>query len=234
LLLSSGLFAQEAVAPSFEVASIRRSEAQFGSYLRYFPGGRFSGMSWIKQVVQEAYGLEDYQVTGGPEWFTADRYDIEAKAGDPNAGDKEMKRMLQSLLAGRFKLKFHRESKEFPTYGLVVDKNGPKFKTLKPGESQNCSRENTEICGIKTTAELARWLRYSVGRPVLDETGISGEHNMLVWFDTYSIRGQAPPPDYTRPDLFTALREQLGLRLDAQKAPFPILVIDDVQRPTEN
>jgi uncharacterized protein (TIGR03435 family) len=233
LFVCSSAFAQSAT-PSFEVASIKRSKAEFGSYLRYLPGGRLSAMSWIKQLVQLAYDVRDYQVAGGPGWLTTDRYEIEAKARDAKGGPAEMKLMLQSLLADRFRLKFHRESKEFPVYGLVVDKGGPKLTPLKPGENSNCRRDNSEVCGMRTMADLADWMTSITGRPVLDQTKIEGTFDVLLTFDVYELRGQTPPPDYNKPNVFTAIREQLGLRLEPQKTPFPMIVIEDIQRPTEN
>jgi uncharacterized protein (TIGR03435 family) len=227
-------FAQNAGIPAFDLASIKPSTAQYGSYMRYLPGGRFSGMTWIKQLIQTAYDVADYQVSGGPEWTRSDRYEIEAKAADPNAGTHEMKRMLQTLLTDRFKLKVRRETKEFAVYGLVVDKNGPKLKPLKPGEPGTCTRENSEICGIRTTAQLANWLRSITGRPVLDQTKIDGNFDVLLTFDIYELRNQTAPPDYNKAPLQVAIREQLGLRLEPQKASFPMIVVEDIQRPTEN
>jgi len=233
LFLCSSAFGQSSVG-SFELASIKRSSAESGSYLRYLPGGRLSAMSWIKQLVQLAYDVPDYQVTGGPGWLTTDRYEIEAKAADQQAGPAEMKLMLQSLLADRFKLKFRRESKEFPTYGLVVDKGGAKLTPLKPGENSNCRRENSNVCGMRTMAHLADWMTSIMGRPVLDQTKIEGTYDILLAFDVYELRGETPPPDYNKPNVFIGIREQLGLRLEAQKTSFPVIVIEDIQRPSEN
>jgi uncharacterized protein (TIGR03435 family) len=221
--------------PAFEVASIKRSAVQAGSWLRFLPGGRLSATSWVKQLIQVAYGVEDYQVSGGPGWLTSDRYDIEAKAEKADAGRDEMTMMLRSLLADRFKLQLRQEAKrDFPVYGLVVDKNGPKLRPLKDGEVSRCGRDNSFMCGITTTAQLAKSLQYTVDRPVLDKTGLDGKFDVLLDFDTYSSRGQTPPPDYDKPSLASALQEQLGLRLQPQKESFPVLVVESIQRPTAN
>jgi uncharacterized protein (TIGR03435 family) len=90
------------------------------------------------------------------------------------------------------------------------------------------------MCGITTIAQLAKSLQYSVDRPVLDKTGVGGKFDILLDFDTYSVRGQTPPPNYDKPSLVEALREQLGLRLEPQRASFPVLVVENVERPTEN
>ena len=132
VFVSSGAFAQTATPPKFEVASIKLSAATFGSWLRYLPGGRFSGMSWLKQVIQVAYGIEDYQVSGGPGWLTTDRYEIEAKAEHADASKKDINMMLQSLLTERFQVKLRHETKEFPVYALVVDKR-PQTETVEGG-----------------------------------------------------------------------------------------------------
>lgn len=233
-LVSRGAFAQTATAPAFEVASIKHSDMRAGSWIRYLAGGRLSAMSWTKQLIQVAYGVEDYQVSGGPGWLTSDRYVIEAKAESADVGKTEMNVMLESLLADRFKLKLRREARDFDVYALVVDKSGPKLRPLKDGEASGCGRDNSFMCGITTAAQLAKMLQYTVGRPVLDKTGLDGKFDVLLDFDTYASRGQTPPPDYDKPSLVTALREQLGLRLEPQKASFPTLVVENVQRPTEN
>jgi uncharacterized protein (TIGR03435 family) len=206
----------------------------YGSYYRYLPGGRLSVMSWIKQVIQFAYGVEDYQVSGGPGWLTEDRYNIEAQAENPDASKSDMNLMMQSLLADRFKLKLSRGTKDFDVYYLVVDKNGPKLTPLKQGEPSRCSRDNSYACGTTTVAQLANSLKYITGRPVIDKTGIDGTYDILLDFDTYSTQGRTPPPDYDKPQLKTALQEQLGLRLEPQKMPLPTLVVESIERPTEN
>jgi uncharacterized protein (TIGR03435 family) len=138
------------------------------------------------------------------------------------------------LLADRFKLQLRQEEKEFPVYALMVHKSGPKVRPLKDGEASRCTRDNSFICGITTIAELAKSLQYAVGRPVLDKTGLDGKFDILLDFDVYSSRSQTPPPDYDKPSLMTALQEQLGLRLEPQKALFPALAVENIQRTTGN
>jgi len=234
LFVAFAALPQTTAAPAFDVASIRLSAATFGSYVRYPPGGRLSAMSWISQMIQMAYGLHSYQVTGGPGWLNTDRYDIEAKAENPDATKSDINAMLQTLLADRFKLKFHRESKDFATYDLVVDKNGPKLIPLKEGEASKCTRENSEFCGMTSVSALTSWLTGVVGRPVFDKTGISGRYDVLLTFDVYAVQGKTPPEGYGKPLLVDALREQLGLRLVPNKEVMPVLVVDSIERPTEN
>ena len=186
-------------------------------------------MSWIKQVIQVAYGVEDYQVTGGPGWLSTDRYDIEAKAENGAAGKPEMAVVLQSLLADRFQLKFRRERREISVYDLVVDKSGTRVRPLKEGEASACRNDNSFSCGITNPTQLAKSLRPFAGRPVLDRTGLDGKFDLLLNFD--SSPNQA---DADKPSLFQALQQQLGLRLEPRKASLPVLAIESIQRPSEN
>ncbi|HXE08212.1 MAG TPA: TIGR03435 family protein [Acidobacteriaceae bacterium] len=234
LVLSGSALSQTAAAPAFDVASIRPSPAKFGSYIRYQPGGSLSAMSWIRQVVQVAYGLHDYQVLGGPGWLNTDRYNIEAKAANPDASKDDINVMMQTLLSDRFKLKFHRETKDFDVYDLVVDKNGSKMKPLKDGEDFHCTRDNTEICGLTNPAQVASFLRSVTGKPVFDKTGITGRYNILLTFDVYEPKGATPPEGYNKPLLEDALGDQLGLQLVPRKDTLPVLVIDSIERPSEN
>jgi uncharacterized protein (TIGR03435 family) len=203
-----------------------------GSWIRFLPGGRLSTKSWLKQLIQIAYGVEDYRVVGGPSWLTSDWYDIEAKAASASADRGEMTLMLKSLLSDRFNLRVREELRDFAAYNLVVDKNGPRLRPLKDGEASRCTRDNSALCGVKTVGTLAKVLQYSVGRPIFDKTGIDGRFDILLDYDSFSIRGQTPPSGYEKPSLFTALQEQLGLKLESTKAPVDVLVIDHVERPT--
>jgi uncharacterized protein (TIGR03435 family) len=233
VLSCAPLFAQS--PPAFEVATVKPSAITAGSWVRFLPGGRLSAASWLKQLIQIAYGFEDYQVSGGPPWLTSQWYEIEAKAADPNAGRTEVTAMLRSLIEERFQLQLRRDEKDVPVFLLKADKVAPKFAPLKDGEKSKCSRDNSFVCGLRTPGQLAKALQYIVGRPVLDRTGVAaGAFDVLLDFDVYASRGQTVPPDYDKPPLTTALREQLGLRLEAAKAPFPVLVVVRAERPGEN
>ena len=235
LLLASGAKPQASAVPAFEIASVKFSDRQAGSWFRFLPGGRLSATSWIKQAIQIAWGVEDYQVSGGPGWLTTDWYDIEAKAASAEATKGDMTLMLRSLLTDRFKLRVHQEMKEFPAYNLVVDKGGSKLVPLKDGDKPRpCTRENTNVCGTRTTAQLANDLHYTVGAPVFDKTGMEGNFDILLMFDVYGIRGQTAPAGYDQPSVYSALQQQLGLRLEQQKTSMPVIVVDSIQRPSEN
>lgn len=236
LFLCATLFAQSPAdkRPEFEVASIRPDPRTAGSWVRFLPGGRLDASSWIKQIVQIAYGIEDYQVIGGPDWIETQWYDVEAKAPDAGASRDQMLPMLQSLLSDRFQLKLRREEREFSVMALVTDKSGPKLAPLKENEPSKCGRDNSYACGIHTTGDLAHQLKYIVGHPVFDETGITGRYDILLDFDVYTISGRTPPADYVKPSLTAALREQLGLRLEPKNVKLPVYVIESIERPSGN
>ena len=235
LLVSTGGFAQSA-APAFDVASIKpHRDDTLRGYFQFLPGGRFHASdTWIKYVVERAWDLKDYQVSGGPAWITSDRFDIDAKAADTGAGEPQMRLMLQTLLAERLQLSIRQDTKEFFVYDLVVAKGGPKIKALKPGDKSNCRRDNSEICGLRTMQQLADFLTNVAGRPVFDKTEIQGNYDLLLNFDVYDVRNQPGPPDYNKPPLAIALQEQLGLKWEPRKASLPVLVIESIHRPTEN
>jgi uncharacterized protein (TIGR03435 family) len=239
-LLAAGACAQTTAPTAFEVASIKphTSSVDFRHMFQFLPGGRFrASNTWIKFVIQQAYDLQDYQVVGGPAWLSSDsRYDIDAKAPGENATKEQMRVMLQTLLVERCQLKVHNETREFAVYNLVAAKGGPKLIPWKEGDpSRPCTRETAEMpCGMHTIGQVADWLKYIVGHPVFDRTGIEGSYDLMLNFDAYEARGQTAPPGYDKPTLTTALPDQLGLRLVATKAQLPVLVIESIQRPSDN
>jgi uncharacterized protein (TIGR03435 family) len=235
LILAAVVTAQPAAAPAFEVASVKLDPVQMmGSRFQFLPGGRFSGRVWLRQLVELAYGLKNYQVTGGPAWTTSDRFLVEAKAPNAEANKAEMLLMLQNLLADRFQLKVRQENKEFAVYDLVVDKNGPKVRALKDGDPDTCMAGNSFVCGLRTMTDLADALKPFAGRPVFDKTGLAGNFDVKLDFDVRVFTDAAPPASDTKPDVFVALQEQLGPRLVPQKAMLPMVTIESVQHPTGN
>jgi uncharacterized protein (TIGR03435 family) len=154
--LTHGIIAQ--TPPAFDVASIKRSDATFGSRMQLLPGGRLKATAWTKPLIETAYGVENSQVSGGPEWIRTDRYELDARAGSETAGRAEMTLMLKSLLTERFNLRLHEEQRDVPVYDLVVDKNGHKLRALKDGEPPPCRRGDSFVCGLTTMTDLARWL----------------------------------------------------------------------------
>ncbi len=227
--------AQTLATPAFEVGSVKYDPRKAGSWVRFLPGGRLDASSWLKQLIQVAWDMKDYQVIGGPAWLGDDWYAVEAKTSDPNADEKQMKLMLRTLLADRFQLHLRQDAREFPTFNLVVAKGGPRLNSLAEGAKSACARENSLTCGMRTTASLAGYLTNIAGRPVFDKTGITGTFDILVIFNPYAGRDNPPSTYYAdQPDMTTALHDQLGLQLDPSKETMPVLIVESVQRPSGN
>jgi uncharacterized protein (TIGR03435 family) len=291
--------------PAFEVASIKPNKSGEG-FIRFglLPGGRFNAVNVpARQLIVFAYApMQGFQIEGGPGWINSDRFDVTAKAegnvppGGPNQpGPIPM--MMRALLAERFKLKTHIETKEMPTYSLVLARSdgrlGPGLKTVTPecaeqiasrgrgagpggaragapspggpppgppgpGERAPCGTMfmgigNMASGGI-TLTDLSRTLSQRVGRVVVDKTGITGLFDFTLTFapeqmplggpggltpPAGAVVGTGVPPgallngvDPNAPSLFTALQEQLGLKLEAQRGPVEMLIIDSIEQPT--
>ena len=180
----------------------------------------------------------DDVIRGGPSWASTDLFDVEAKAENTSVTNAELRLMLQTLMADRFKLRFHSETKEVPGYAVMVANNGPKLvKSKEPnGQRSTNVRPGEWTAKNATLAEsLLRFLSIGtvVNEPVVDKTGIEGKYDFTLTF------AQTPPgatalPDSAGPSFFTALQEQLGLRLEPNKQTIEIIVIDSVERPSEN
>jgi uncharacterized protein (TIGR03435 family) len=271
-----------AAAPqSFEVASIKPS-AEDGRrvMIGISPGGRYTASAVnVKFLIQQAYDIRDYQIQGGPGWITSARYDIVAKAETPNLDRERLKPLLKSLLAERFNLQVHLETRELPTYTLVVGKNGPKLqksevqtdapeagpspKAAQPGAPGRAT-DDVERGGPRgrgatirvgrgqvnaqmiSLSDFAGMLAQQLGRPVKDKTGIEGRFDIkLEWTPDESQRGiglpgdgapreSGPAGDPSGPSIFTALQEQLGLKLESDKGRVEIIVIDRIDKPSAN
>jgi uncharacterized protein (TIGR03435 family) len=251
----AGAFAPRMIAfaedrPTFEAASVRPNKKGERGERRDFPaGGRFTATSAsLKYLLKTAYRVDDFQILGGPGWLESDRFDIEAKAtGNPPR--EQVLKMLESMLADRFKLALHWETRELPVYEMAVAKGGPKVKTQacvgQPGPDNPCGGFTVSLRGTLTgrvvpMAELAETLTTLLNRSVLDKTTLTGKYDFdLNWTpDGTTIRGpgdpDAPAPDPNGPSIFTAVREQLGLELKSTKGPVEVLVIDRVEKPDAN
>ncbi len=230
------LLAQEPRPPAFEVASIKptshgrdangfsRSDADFPS-----PGRFVATNSSLDELIRTAYQVKEYQVSG-PAWLDDDEesFDIEAKAA-PGTPKAQMRLMLQSLLAERFKLAVHKETRTLPVYRLIQAKGGTRLTPAPEGSkgfSTSSGGGRMEAKNV-SMADFAYQLARHLNRQVTDETGIPGKFNLTLRFDDREA-GE-------RPDLFTAIQQQLGLKLEAGKAPVEVLVIDHIEKaPTEN
>ena len=194
-------------------------------------------------LILRAYDLRDFQLSGGPDWLKTELYDIEAKAAG-SASEAELKQMLQTLLADRMQLKFHRESKEIPMYALIVGKNGTKMQAAKEenGRPSMAVGRGQLTARDATTAMLVSALSRLIGTPVEDASGLSGHYDFTLQYDAAQLSGMyaapAPAPgslpDVNGPSLFGAVQEQLGLKLELRKVAKDALIIDSVRRPAEN
>jgi uncharacterized protein (TIGR03435 family) len=229
-----------ASAPEFEVASIRRNVSsdpvRVGVQLS---GGRVVALKvTLNNLIQEAYGVKNYQIVGDPGWARSEYYDIEAKiAGDRTVTYQEVRPAIQNLLADRFQLKLHRDTRDVPAFALVPAKNGPRLKpsaldavskTILPATQAPTKRA---VSPKITMTRLALILSSYAGRPVVDMTGIEGNFDVTL---EWAVDDGVPDASADAPSLFTALQEQLGLRLEPHKLPMEVLVIDQAERPAEN
>jgi uncharacterized protein (TIGR03435 family) len=222
-------------------------------------------------LIRTAYGIEENQISGGPSWLKSEHYDVDAKMDSATADAlhklaEDQRRvatqhMLQALLADRFKLAVHHDSKELSIYALVVAKSGPKLQQAKPGDTYPNGIKGPDGIGrggvmrmgrgqltgqALPMSALARLLTGQLGRTVVDKTGLQGDYDFtLQWTPDESEgasfrgpdtgpQGSAPSADSSGPSLFTALQEQLGLKLESQNGPVETYVIDHAEKPSEN
>lgn len=226
-------------APQFDVVSIKPNNSDDrGGNLRPIAGGFAATNLSLNNLIQSAYKLKPWQILGGPAWITTDHFDIEAKT-DGNPSLQQKMEMLQPLLADRFQLKVHRETRQLPIYTLAVAKSGAKLKATAAGERGYIRAGRGLIEGKNVAiAMLADLLGGSLGQSVANATGIAGSFDIkLEWTPTegernYSFDDRAIDP--AGPSLFTAIQEQLGLKLESGKGPIEVLVIDRVEKPSAN
>ncbi|HEY3825405.1 MAG TPA: TIGR03435 family protein [Bryobacteraceae bacterium] len=262
----------QSARPEFEVASVKPNTAGNNMIMIRPPtGGRFTATNaTLKILAGLAYKVQNYAITGGPNWIDSAHFDITAKAADSNLSIEQMRPMLQSLLQDRFQLKAHLETKDVPVYALLPAKNGPKLPEGKeggcfqfdpgkpppppaPGQGPGAMQPpcggmmmspNAMHGGKVSMTQFIGALSNMLGRPVIDKTGFTGTFDVNLEYSAEGLAlggrgGPGPPPgapafDTSGPSIFTAVQEQLGLRLESQKAPGEILVIDSAEKPSEN
>jgi uncharacterized protein (TIGR03435 family) len=256
--LSAQVVKSDGPKPQFEVATVRpNNSGESNASIRIQPGGRLTATNQtLRNLIRNAFNLQPYQMVGGPDWIESDRYDIVAKVADTDLDDKGMipgpqfMLRVQSFLEDRFKMVTRWETRDMPVYALVLvadGKLGPRL-TIHGGEcdrargsappapgspSLNCgTRTNMTPTSAKVTGSgirmetFARNLAGATGRYVVDKTGLPGSYDLEIEFTPDQS------PDTTGPSLFTAMQEQLGLKLDSQRAPIEVLVIDRLEKPT--
>jgi len=239
--------ANDAKPLAFEVVTIKPDTISRGWRLQPTPDG-YTGMNIsLYKLVQEAYGIFDSDfLTGGPSWIDTDKFDLEAKfdpADIPNAKDltyRQRADMLRAVLADRFQLKVHFQKKEFPVY-LVVANGGPKLKETQPSE---LAENDTGMCGQRldssgqrvhvgcTLSTVTDLLHRLTGRNIIDKTGLTSRYDYSL--HATAANASVETADPSAPSVFTAVQEQLGLKLEPSTAPLDVLVIDSAQKPTPN
>ncbi len=250
---------------TFEVAAIKPADPDtHGGSIQFMPGGglKVTGIP-LRGMITFAYDVRDFQVSGGPGWMGTERFDVMARPDDAAAvdgqvdfdkmNDDQRKTMrdqiterLRALLADRFQLLVHKETKDQPIYALVVSKNGPKLQETKETGNQQSMMTNRgrSQAHAVPVALLAQVLSGITGRPVIDKTGLTAKYDfVLEWTPDAGADARAqgfgdgvtePAPAPGGPTIFTALQEQLGLKLEAQKGPVQNIVIDRAEKPSEN
>ena len=277
---SAVTIAQQAAAPAFEVASVKSNKSgEMGARIQRQPGGRFNAINMpLRDLIMFSYQVRPFQIEGAPDWIGPARYDIVAKAesefpltgpGGPPPPDMLM---LRTLLADRFKLVVHFETKEVPIYALTVARSDGRLGPLLTPSTTDCvalmkaamgarggpqpppppGPDGRIQCGMmigpgRLTAgsiplsEFVNALGILTQRTVVDRTGLTGNYDALMTFQAEQLPGPGgalgpPPPqsDVNAPSLFTAVQEQLGLKLESTRGPVQMLVIDRVEPPTED
>jgi len=241
-LSSQGPSAGAGESASFEVASVKPNTSRISNALPpSLANGSYSASNVaLKSVIANAYDVRIFQIEGGPDWLTAERFDIIAR-GREGTPDRLRPAMLRTLLAERFKLVAHLETREQQVYSLTVLRSdgrlGPQLKPAAPATGSSSgfpaasvANGTARINGSRVSMDtFAIMLTSSVfNQRVINRTGLSGEFELDLRFTPDSSTAAAPE----FPSIFTAVQEQLGLKLQSERAPVPVLVIDSVQRPT--
>ena len=257
LLLCAAANAQQPAAPLpvYDVVSIHPNNSLSGSTRMSTDPGvlKFTNVT-LKQMLSYAYEIRDGLIEGLPGWADSAHFDIEAKVVDPDiavlkAMDRHQRAaMLIPMLADRFGAKVHTETRTLPVYDLVLTKDGPKFKAYVPpaddppakgpnmgAGSINIRNFDMVATGVPMTS-LAETLSRQVDKTVIDKTALSGLYNLELKYtpDNARMNGAPVEPTDQAPDIYTALQEQLGLKLVASKGPVVTLIVDQLKQPTEN
>ena len=234
--------------PSYEVATIKPAGPDEHRVVQVQGVRLFTASTSLLDLMMFAYGVHEAQVTGGPEWVKTEKFDLLIQPNMPGRPSTvQMRAIVRKLLADRFKLVLHHAQKELAVYGIVAAKGGPK---MTPTTAEAVAT-NTATAGYSegrfmvknaSMSEFASLMQRYVGldRPIVDHTGISGKYDFKMSWTPDSLQMNSNPPGRTTndtnagPDLFTAIQEQLGLKLQPIKEPTDVLVIDSVEQPSEN
>lgn len=236
------MFAQQPNAPAFEVASIKPIKPETAaSPVIGISADRITLTNFtLKQLIGYAYWIHANQILGASGWMDSDKFEVVAKPDKGFVPEELRRRMLQTLLADRFRLKFHHDAKQLQAFVLSVAQNGSRMKARTPGDGGAGFRlmfQGATLPGRNASVAQLAWVLQAVvlDRPVVDKTGLTGNFDFdLFWSPNetqFDGRGAHMTADPDSPDLFTALREQLGLRLVSQKLLVDVLVLDEAEKP---
>jgi uncharacterized protein (TIGR03435 family) len=232
-----------AQAPEISVVSIKPSDPGTNSMGNSYPPGRFTMTGYsLMSLVETAYSVREYQVLDAPGWLRSERWTLQGELTQPVRMFSYMQ-LLQPVLTDRYRLKIRRETKTMAIYSLLVAKGGAKLKKSDP-EAPGGVRYGNQVVGHKyDIRNLAPTLSGELNMPVIDKTALTGLYDIeLKWtpdpnrpdFGDVHNPADLPASDPTRPEIFTAIKEQLGLELKAEKGPVDVIVIEHAERPTPN
>ena len=226
--------------PAFDVASVKPNKARVRQSMTMNPSGIAYTSVSLLDGLQAAYGVKRYQISG-PDWLVAERYDINARTGG-SATNEQIRAMLQTLIADRFKLSLHREKRELPVFAILVGKNGPRLKVGDPSGQRGMGPAPGGLAFTNTTMEdLADLLSGlpTISRPVFDKTGLTARFNFTIRLTAKagdeSADGAKVAAAQAEPSAFGDALDALGLKLDSQKAAIDMLIVDRAEKvPTED
>jgi len=242
--------------PRFEIISVKPSKDNL-TRVQFTPDGMRGTSVTVRFLLFEGFGgINQNQVSGEPSWSSSEGFDIEAKVDEADVPTlakmsfEQRRTMFQQILTDRFKLATHHETRELPVYQLVIGKNGSRLKESAPGDPASgtpqrrgmmFSRGKVTATGASVSMLIAPLSR-QLGRTIVDKTGLTGSYDFtLEWTPDNAApppAGGSPPeaaaPDQSAPDIFTAIQEQLGLKLESTKGPVDVIVIDHIEKPSAN
>jgi uncharacterized protein (TIGR03435 family) len=226
-------------APAFDAASVKPGKPgdTRGATFQFTPGGALNITNGtLRDIIETAWNVRDFQILGGPGWLNSERYDISARSSD-GGGQAETRLKLQVLLAQRFRLRIHHEMRDLPIYALTVGKSGSKLvesdAPLPAGSIAGIRASCGQIVGTTTSmANLAVYLERQLRRPVVDRTGLTDRYSFQLEWTPDSGPCSAVSSD--GPSIFTALQENLGLKLESTKGPVETIMVDHAEKADEN
>jgi len=234
LLATGAIFGQNhASVLRFEVASVKPvnpGKGPHGVPLAVNHGRVTLDSATLRQIIGHAYGVQRVRVVNCPSWCDSEQFDVIAKAENPEAGQDQIRRMLQTLLLDRFKLAVHPEKREMQMYALVVAKNGSKLREAASDENGGLNDRPGQLVFQKTPmSSLAALLANILNTPVEDMTGLKRLYDFKL-----QVGGGAAPGTSDSLDTLSSALENLGLELDSKKQPVDVIVVDHAERPSPN